>query len=153
MSGHFVKISRGGGPTPKSMFKNYPPPNFFGYLGSRPDSDLVFSATYDTPGLSLWGPMLKRRSAKNFSPLRGESRSVSRPPRVVSQGTIRFPLRPPILGEFRGKAKTLTPNISSPEGGRGHFRCQKMPDGGPYLSSKPQGCGPCLLYTSPSPRD
>ena len=69
--------------------------------------------------LAYGASSVKRLFAKNFSPLRGETQSVSRPPRVVSHGTIRFPLRPPILGEFRGKAKTLTPNISSPEGGTG----------------------------------
>jgi len=79
----------------------------------------VFSGPYDTPGLGLWGRSVNGVFAKNFSPLRGETWSISRPPRVVSHGTIRFPLRPPILGEFRGKAKTLTPNISSPEGSRG----------------------------------
>ena len=83
------------------------------------DSDLVFSGPYDTPGLGLWGRSVNGVFAKNFSPLRGESRSVSRPPHVVSRGTIGFPLRPPILGQFRGKAKTLTPNISSPEGVKG----------------------------------
>ena len=75
--------------------------------------------------LAYGASSVKRLFAKNFSPLRGETRSVSRPPQVVSRGTIRFPLRPPILGEFRGEAKTLTPNISSPEGVRGAFPVPK----------------------------
>ena len=52
---------------------------------------LVFLRTYDTPGRSLWGSMLKRRSAKNFT------WSISRPPRVVSRSTIGSPSDPPVL--------------------------------------------------------
>jgi len=69
--------------------------------------------------LAYGASSVKRLFAKNFSPLRGESRSVCRSPRVVSRGTIGSPLQPPVFREFRGKAKTLTPNISSHEGGRG----------------------------------
>ena len=90
---------------------------------------------------------MKRVFAKNFSPLRGETRSVSRPPRVVSHGTIRFPLRPPILGEFRGKAKTLTPNISSPEGGRGALPVPNDAPRGSLLKFKTSGVwAPPLIF-------
>ena len=68
------------------------------------------------------GKLGKNKSAlfgKKFSPLRGENWSVCSPTLVVSHGTTSTPPRPPILGEIGGKAKTLTPNISSPEGDRG----------------------------------
>ena len=90
---------------------------------------------------------VKRLFAKNFSPLRGESRSVSRSPRVVSCGTIDSPLRPPILGEFRGKAKTLTPNISSPEGGRGALPVPKDARRGSLLKFQTSGVwAPALIF-------
>ena len=89
--------------------------------------------------LAYGASSVKRLFAKNFSPLRGETRSISRPPRVVSHGTIDSPLRPPILGEFRGKVKTLTPKISSPEGGRGALPVPK--DARPWSLLKFQTSG------------
>ena len=84
---------------------------------------------------------------KNFSPLRGETRSVCRSPRVLSCGTIRSPLRPPILGEFRGKAKTLTPNISSPEGVRGLLPVPKDAPRWPLLKFQTSGVwAPPLIF-------
>jgi len=97
--------------------------------------------------LAYGASSVKRLFAKNFSPLRGESRRVCRPPRVVSRGTIVSPLRPPILGEFRGKAKTLTPNISSPEGVRGALPVPK--DARPWSLLKFQSSGvwaPPLIF-------
>ena len=75
--------------------------------------------------LAYGASSVKRLFAKNFSPLRGETLRLCRTPRVLSCGIIGSPLWPPILGEFRGKAKTLTPKISSPEGGRGELPVPK----------------------------
>ena len=83
------------------------------------ESEFFFSDTYYFPCLGKGAPSVKRLFGKKFSPLRGETWQACSPPRVVSHGTIGSPLRPPNLGEFGGKPKTLTPNISSPEGGRG----------------------------------
>ena len=83
------------------------------------DSEFFFWGPYYFPSLGNGAPSVKRLFGKKFSPLRGETWTVCSPPRVVSHGNTGSPLRPPNLGEIGGKAKTLTPNISSPEGGRG----------------------------------
>jgi len=102
--------------------------------------------------LAYGASSVKRLFAKNFSPLRGETRSVSRPPRVVSRGTIHFPLRPPILGEIRGKAKTLTPNISSPEGVRGALPVPEDARRGSLLKFQTSGVwAPPLIFGGFSP--
>ena len=94
-------------------------------------------------GAQCW----KRLSDQLFSAYRHETWSVCRARRVLSRGTIGSPLRPPILGEFRGKAKTLTPNISSPEGGRGAFPVPKDARRGSLLRFQTSGAwAPPLIF-------
>ena len=104
---------------------------------------LKFSHNVKTASLALRA-RLASRSGSALSPrsaLAPLALRATRSPRLALRARLGS-LAPPFWGNLGGKRK-LCPQISPPpRGSGGHFQCQTMPDGGPYLSSKPQGCAP-----------